>query len=290
VLSVFSAIFLPGVKDFVFNEETERRLRSQLLAQAFPEIVQIPPVSSATWKIFLPKRVISNDFPEMVLVEQLRDVHMELETVSEPVAEAVAKGQVQLGMTQEQVIQALGVPSRTQTDDKTGKVTWSYEQGSYQSVEFTPDQNKQLKVTGFVQRLAAPEVKATAGEEQITLNWNPIDGATSYNIYKGTEAGEEEKTPIKGVTDTPFTDTQVPDIKLYYYQVTAVNSEGEGARSNEVSATPKPAAAGPPAPAEPPAAEKPKPAPTKPAAQGSANKATNAAATSKDKKVKEEGP
>jgi hypothetical protein len=291
VLSVFSAIVLPGFKDFVFNEETERRLRSQLLAQAFPEIVQIPPVSSATWKIFLPKRVISNDFPEMVLVEQLRDVHMELETVSEPVTEAVVKGQVQLGMTQEQVIQALGVPSRTQTDDKTGKVTWSYEQGSYQSVEFTPDQNKQLKVTGFVQRLAAPEVTATPGEQKVTLNWNPIDGATSYNIYKGTEAGGEEKTPIKpGGTDTSFMDTDATGDKPYFYQVTAVNSEGEGARSNEVSATPKPAAAGPPTPAVPPAAEKPKPAPTKPAAQGSASKATNAAATSKDKKVKEEGP
>jgi len=81
---------------------------------------------------------------------------------------------------------------------------------------------------------------ATAGNAQVTLNWSASTGATSYNVYRSTTSGGEGTTPIKtGVTTTSFTDSTVTNGTTYYYEVTAVNVNGESGRSNEASATPQ---------------------------------------------------
>jgi fibronectin type 3 domain-containing protein/O-glycosyl hydrolase len=86
---------------------------------------------------------------------------------------------------------------------------------------------------------AAPTgVSATAGNGQVVLTWTASSGATSYNIYRSTTSGGEGSTPYKsGVTATSFTDAGLTNGTTYYYQVTAVNSTGEGAKSSEVLAT-----------------------------------------------------
>ncbi len=63
---------------------------------------------------------------------------------------------------------------------------------------------------------------------------------TGYNIYQGTTAGGESSTPVNSspVTGTSYTVTGLADGTTYYYEVTAVNAEGEGPASNEASATP----------------------------------------------------
>jgi hypothetical protein len=61
---------------------------------------------------------------------------------------------------------------------------------------------------------------------------------SSYNVLRSTTSGAET-TLSTGVSGTSFTDTTVSNGTTYYYKVTAVNSAGPGAASNEVSATPQ---------------------------------------------------
>ncbi len=92
-------------------------------------------------------------------------------------------------------------------------------------------------------------VTATAGNNQVTISWTAVSGATSYNIYWSTTAGV---TPSTGTAITnatsPYVQTGLTAGTTYYYVVTAANGVGESAPSTEVSATPTSAPAVPPAP------------------------------------------
>ena len=79
-----------------------------------------------------------------------------------------------------------------------------------------------------------------------SLSWNGSSGATSYNVYRGWTSGNESLYQ-SGVTSTSFRDTNVQPGIDYWYKVTAVNSAGESAPSNEIitytpNATPTPSA------------------------------------------------
>jgi acid phosphatase type 7 len=88
---------------------------------------------------------------------------------------------------------------------------------------------------------AAPTLTATAGDGKVSLSWQaPSNGGstiTGYNVYRGTSSGGETLLQSVG-SGTSFDDTTAANGTTYYYRVSAVNSIGEGARSNEVSATP----------------------------------------------------
>lgn len=69
----------------------------------------------------------------------------------------------------------------------------------------------------------------------VTLNWTSSTGATSYNVYvSGMHGGPYTK--IGSLTATSFADKNDIAGHTYFYVVTAVNSAGEAAFSNEVSA------------------------------------------------------
>ena len=97
---------------------------------------------------------------------------------------------------------------------------------------------------------AAPA--APAGDEllagsdsSITLSWPASPGATGYHIYRGTTAGGEGSTPIATTTSTTFKDANLSSTPVYFYQITAVNSAGESARTPEdASKTPPPVGTG----------------------------------------------
>jgi fibronectin type 3 domain-containing protein len=93
---------------------------------------------------------------------------------------------------------------------------------------------------------APANVRAAAGDNQATISWDAVSGATSYNIYRGTASGVTKATGTKasGVT-SPSVVTPLANGTTFYFVVTAVNANGESAESFEVSATP--AATPPPA-------------------------------------------
>jgi len=86
-----------------------------------------------------------------------------------------------------------------------------------------------------------PVLTATRGNAQVVLTWTaPPNGGsaiTSYRIYRGTSAGTETLLTTVGNVLT-YTDTGRTNGTTYWYQVSAVNAVGEGARSAEKSATP----------------------------------------------------
>jgi hypothetical protein len=96
-------------------------------------------------------------------------------------------------------------------------------------------------VVGATAVPAAPVLIATAGTAVVNLSWTaPFDGGsaiTGYTIYRGTVSGGE--TLLTTVAPgTAYADLAVTSGIAYYYRMTASNADGEGATSNESSATP----------------------------------------------------
>ncbi len=77
------------------------------------------------------------------------------------------------------------------------------------------------------------------GAGQIDLSWNAADGATSYNLYRGSSSGLPAAAEpfATGITDTSYTDTGLSDGISYYYQVVAVNDSGLSGFTIEAHAT-----------------------------------------------------
>jgi len=80
---------------------------------------------------------------------------------------------------------------------------------------------------------------ADAGVQRVILNWSPVAGAISYNVYYATAPGVAKATAIK-VADQhgPYAARDLVNGTAYYFAVSAVNGTGESALSGEVSATP----------------------------------------------------
>jgi fibronectin type 3 domain-containing protein len=90
-------------------------------------------------------------------------------------------------------------------------------------------------------------LQGTAGNAQVTLTWTVSAGATSYHVKRSTTSGAE--TTIASPTSATYTDATVTNGTKYFYEVSAVNSIGESANSNEISATPTAPQTAPPTPA-----------------------------------------
>ena len=86
--------------------------------------------------------------------------------------------------------------------------------------------------------LPAPtELSATAdGSEEIDLEWDSVDEATSYVIYRATSSSSTY-TQIATAKTTNYTNTDLPDDTTYYYKVKAKNSSGTSAFSPAAHAT-----------------------------------------------------
>jgi DNA-binding beta-propeller fold protein YncE/fibronectin type 3 domain-containing protein len=82
-------------------------------------------------------------------------------------------------------------------------------------------------------------VTATPGDRQVTVAWQAVTGATSYNLYWSNANGvtKANGTKVAGVT-SPYTHTSLTNGQSYYYLVTAVGPGGESAESSQASATP----------------------------------------------------
>ena len=83
------------------------------------------------------------------------------------------------------------------------------------------------------------DVTAQAGNAQVSLSWTaPSAGAgpaSGYNVYAGTAPGRESSNSVNGtspLTGTAYTVSGLSNGTTYYFEVTAVNSAGEGPRSS----------------------------------------------------------
>ena len=79
---------------------------------------------------------------------------------------------------------------------------------------------------------------STLTSGKVTLLWNEIPDATSYNIYVSMSPGvtKPSGSKISNVTN-PFEITQLESGKTFYFVVTVVNEQGESEESNELSYT-----------------------------------------------------
>ncbi len=89
--------------------------------------------------------------------------------------------------------------------------------------------------------LAAPTISVTAGDAEVTVDWDSIPGASSYTIYWANTAGVTlQSSSIPNITVSMYNITGLSNGVTYYYRVSA---SGEGfissPLSNEESATPQ---------------------------------------------------
>lgn len=96
---------------------------------------------------------------------------------------------------------------------------------------------------------AAPTLTAaTPGDATVSLAWTASAGASTYTVKRRLAGSTLLAEPVaSGLTGTAWTDTGVQNGTAYTYVIVAVNSHGESANSNEMTATPV-SASQPPAP------------------------------------------
>jgi polygalacturonase len=101
------------------------------------------------------------------------------------------------------------------------------------------DTNIAGQVKLVVTLLSPINLTATASNLLIKLKWNSVNGATSYNLKRGTTNGLYP-TIFSGLTATNYSDANVSNAVNYYYVVTAVGAGGESTNSLQANAIPLP--------------------------------------------------
>jgi|GEM_PF-6521835 len=84
--------------------------------------------------------------------------------------------------------------------------------------------------------LAPQNLQASLVNSAVSLTWNPVAGAASYNVKRGSANGGPFTTIASGVTTTNYTDNTAVVGVNYFYVVSAVNATGESTNSAAVSA------------------------------------------------------
>lgn len=90
----------------------------------------------------------------------------------------------------------------------------------------------------FTTTIPAPSnLTALRGYQQVTLNWQPVSGATSYNVYWSTSYGVSKLngTKIGNISATTYTHSGLTSGMTYSYIVTAVVGTVESEQSNQQS-------------------------------------------------------
>jgi hypothetical protein len=96
--------------------------------------------------------------------------------------------------------------------------------------------------------LAIPQnIQATEGDAQVTVSWNSVLGASSYNLYIAEQTGLTAANYASFTGGTAYLDVTSPEVisnlsngRSYYLVVTAINATGdESIESTEVIATPQ---------------------------------------------------
>lgn len=89
-------------------------------------------------------------------------------------------------------------------------------------------------------------LQATSTTNSVTLTWQAVKSATTYNVYQGsTSGGESASATLTQLAGTSATIAGLQPNSTYYFRVTATNEAGEGAASSEtIGVTTAPARSG----------------------------------------------
>ena len=88
--------------------------------------------------------------------------------------------------------------------------------------------------------LSAPTgLAVNGGANQVLISWvADVSGASSYTVYWDNATGvSSSSTAVSVSSGNSYTHTGLDDGTTYYYKVAAVNSDGTGTLSSEISAT-----------------------------------------------------
>ena len=77
------------------------------------------------------------------------------------------------------------------------------------------------------------------GNQAVRLSWSPMEGATSYSVLFGAEAGKYPSRVEVGPL-TAYTITTLTNGREYHFVVVASNEKGQSKPSNDMSAVPTP--------------------------------------------------
>ena len=125
-------------------------------------------------------------------------------------------------------------------EDGSGKI-WKSKETSYTvtgskgSIQFGELLSHSARNTAVLN--SKPKVKAPATKTRdVTLAWENVPNATSYNIYWSDKPGVTKRNGIKiSNVKNPHKITGLKVGKKYYFVVTAVNATGESKESKEIS-------------------------------------------------------
>lgn len=96
------------------------------------------------------------------------------------------------------------------------------------------------KLTPRIQNLKGQINKSKVHEGQVTLSWDKVPNAVSYNIYYGESQGVTKQKGKKiANVNTPYIIKGLKRGIIYYFVVTAATNFGESKESKEVSLTVK---------------------------------------------------
>ncbi len=100
-----------------------------------------------------------------------------------------------------------------------------------------------LACGGSGSNLGAPPIptgfNGVAGDSEVSLFWDPSNGATHYNVKRSLNSGGPYEV-IAGPNVPAYTDTGLTNGTTYYYVVSADSPLGESGNSNVISRTPTP--------------------------------------------------
>jgi fibronectin type 3 domain-containing protein len=88
--------------------------------------------------------------------------------------------------------------------------------------------------------ISGVQLRADAGDGQVTLEWQMSAGVDSYNIYHGTSTSNLTKisTTPPTIVGPSYTVKSLANDSIHHFAITAVNANGESSLSNTVGAMP----------------------------------------------------
>ncbi len=140
-------------------------------------------------------------------------------------------------------------PTPTPTAGPTQTPTPTPTAGPTQTPTYTPTAGPTPTPTSTARSLSAPALRATANPGQITLTWDPVANAESYQLVVWDRAINDWRRIGGVLTSTSYTHLGLTAGTTYYFHVCAVAAGGaKGAWSQQVSAVVPSTASGTPTP------------------------------------------